>query len=83
MAEKINKINIAISVARVYRSFPMYEITTEQKQSEILLKKQGFRFQDWIPASPDADGNALSDLGCMVMKRKNESREINPDGSIN
>ena len=61
----------------------MYEITNEQKQSEILLKKQGFRFQDWIPASPDANGDAFSDSGCMVMKRKNESREINPDGSIN
>lgn len=67
-----------------------YQQTTRQIQAEATLKAQGFRFSNWIPASPDANGNPLQEtMGTMVMVRRGatkfgrEYREIEPDGSIN
>ena len=61
----------------------MYNITTQQAEAEKSLRKQGFRFNNWISAQDGDDSH-----GCMVMTRKpnrytTEYREIAPDGSIN
>lgn len=65
----------------------MYNQTHEQETMEKALRKQGFRFANWIPAEPDADGKAMTQLGVMVMTRKpnrhtTEYREIAPDGTV-
>jgi len=61
----------------------MYNITAQQIEAEKKLKKEGFRFSNWISAQEENP-----ELGCMVMKRKpnkftTEYREISPDGSVN
>jgi hypothetical protein len=68
----------------------MYQETEAQKAAEAKLRKQGFRFSNWIPAEPNGDGQPVAGsehLGTMVMKRKpnrftTEYREIEPDGSV-
>ena len=68
----------------------MYTQTARQMQAEATLREQGFKFSNWIAASPDADGNPLPETaGTMVMVKRGatrfgrEYREIEPDGSIN
>lgn len=61
----------------------MYTPTEPQLAAEKQLKKQGFRFGNWISAQ---DG--IEDHGCMVMIRKpsrfsTEYREIDPEGNVN
>lgn len=68
----------------------MYDQTARQLLAEATLVAQGFKFSNWIPASPDAEGNPLPETsGTMVFVRRGatrygrEYREIEPDGSIN
>lgn len=63
----------------------MYESTPEQIKAERTLMKQGFRFLRWLPAVPDANNDpseGTEKLGTMLMARKNERREIEPDGTV-
>jgi len=60
-----------------------------QEIAMATLERQGFRFENWTPAAPDADGNASDGAQCAVMIRRGstrygrEYREVEPDGSIN
>jgi len=69
----------------------MYDKTEAQIAAEKKVKKQGFKFSNWIPASPDANcqpTEGTETQGIMVMIRKpnrftTEYCEIDPSGSIN
>jgi hypothetical protein len=66
--------------------------TTPEPQARAIaaLERQGFRFLNWIPNEPDADGGSMDELGEAVMSRRSrtcraitEYRQVAPDGSIN
>lgn len=69
----------------------MYDQTEAQKATEKKVNKQGFKFSNWIPETPDANCQPVEGTeanGIMVMTRKpnrytTEYCEINPDGTIN
>lgn len=66
----------------------MYDETPAQKIAMAKLAKEGFKFSNWIPASPDADGNAQGNLGCVVMVKREtkfskQYREVDPSGDVN
>lgn len=68
----------------------MYTQTARQVEAEDRLRKDGFKFSNWIPADPDADNQpaeGTSDQGVMIMIKKSSIgrsyREIEPDGTIN
>lgn len=67
----------------------MYDQTQAQTEAEARLRKQGFKFSNWIPAEPDADGEPMDEKrGTMVVVRRasrfsREYREIQPDGTVN
>ena len=68
----------------------MYTPTQAQLNSEKLLNKQGFRFNNWIAHRPYEDGEpaeGTEHLGIMVMIRHpnrftREYREIDPNGTV-
>ena len=53
------------------------------------LERSGFRFSNWIPAHPDANGECVGDAQCAVMVKRGatrfgrEYREVEPDGTVN
>lgn len=58
-----------------------------QEEAIKSLEKQGFRFVNWIPGEPDADGNPTDETRTAVMVRKpnrftREYREVESDESI-
>ena len=66
----------------------MYELTKRQAEAEARLVRDGFRFQFWIPAFPDAENEpreGTEDQGILVMFRRGahglrECREVDPEG---
>jgi len=66
----------------------MYETTKQQAEAEARLVRDGFQFQNWIPASPDAENEpseGTEDQGILVMLRRGahglrEYREVSPEG---
>lgn len=61
----------------------IYTATTAQNEAEKTLRRQGFKFANWISAGPEAEQGQ----GCMVMKKRigpaTHYREIDPAGNIN
>ena len=53
------------------------------------LEQQGFKFSNWIPAHPDANGGDNGEASTAVMVKRGatrygrEYREVEPDGTIN
>jgi hypothetical protein len=63
--------------------------TNAQSKAIAQLERQGFKFSNWIAASPNAENEAIGEAQTAVMVKRGatrfgrEYREVEPDGSIN
>jgi hypothetical protein len=63
--------------------------STKQESAISALEKQGFRFSNWIPGNPDAEGDPQDERQTAVMVKRGatrfgkEYREVDSEGNVN